>query len=294
MKDKKNVTKEVIPAAGLGTRVLPASKSVPKEMLPIVDKPAIQYIVEEAVASGIEDILIITNRGKSIMEDHFDRSPELEQRLDQSGKQQLYEEMVAISHLANIQYVRQKETKGLGHAVASAKSFVGDEPFAVLYGDDVIIGEIPATRQLCDAYEKYQKGVVGIQYVPTEQIGKYCTLAVEPIEPKIFAVSDMIEKPKPEQIISNYAILGRCVLPPDIFSLLENLPAGAGGEIQLTDAMRLVAQREGMIGVVYDSKRYDMGNKLGILQATIEVGVRHPEIGKEFQEYLKEFVKTLE
>ena len=293
MKVKKKVKKAVIPAAGLGTRVLPASKSVPKEMLPIVDKPAIQYIVEEAVASGTEDILIITNRGKSIMEDHFDRSPELEQRLYQSGKQQLYEEMVAISHLANIQYVRQKETKGLGHAVACAKSFVGDEPFAVLYGDDVIIGEIPATRQLCDAYEKYQKGVVGIQYVPTEQIGKYCTLAVEPIEPKIFAVSDMIEKPKPEQIISNYAILGRCVLPPDIFSLLENLPAGAGGEIQLTDAMRLVAQREGMIGVVYDSKRYDMGNKLGILQATIEVGVRHPEIGKEFQEYLKEFVKTL-
>lgn len=287
------VRKAVIPAAGLGTRVLPASKSVPKEMLPIVDKPAIQYIVEEAVASGIEEILIITNRGKSVMEDHFDRSPELEERLLKTGKNALHQEMVDISRLANIQYIRQKETKGLGHAVACARSFVGNEPFAVLYGDDVIIGDIPATGQLCAAYEKYGKGVAGIKYVPTEQIGRYCTLAVSKLEEKIFAVSDMIEKPKPHEIISNYAILGRCVLPPEIFDILDDLPPGAGGEIQLTDAMRKIAQSEGMIGVVYDSKRYDMGNKLGIMQAAIEVGVRHPEIGPELIAYLKEFVKTL-
>ncbi len=287
------VRKAVIPAAGLGTRVLPASKSIPKEMLPIVDKPAIQYIVEEAVASGIEEILIITNRGKSVMEDHFDRSPELEERLQLSKRMDLYEEVVQVSKLANIQYLRQKETKGLGHAVNCAKTFVGNEPFAVLYGDDVIIGDVPAARQLCDAYEKYGKGVAGIKYVPTEQIGKYCTLKVEPLEDKIFSVTDMIEKPKPEQIISNYAILGRCILPPSVFDILDDLPPGANGEIQLTDAMQKIARQEGMIGVVYDSKRYDMGNKLGILQATVEVGVKHPEIAEDFKAYLKEFVKTL-
>ena len=287
------VRKAVIPAAGLGTRVLPASKAVPKEMLPIVDKPAIQYLVEEAAASGIEDILIITNRGKSVMEDHFDRSPELEERLLKSGKVKMYEELVDLANLANIQYIRQKETKGLGHAVACAKTFVGDEPFAVLYGDDVFIGDVPATGELCAAYEKYGKGVAGIKYVPSEQIGRYCTLAVDPLEEKIFAVSDMIEKPKPEEIISNYAILGRVVLPPSIFEILDDLPPGANGEIQLTDAMRIIAQREGMIGVVNEAKRYDMGNKLGIMQAALEVGVKHPEIGEDLIAYLKEFVKTL-
>jgi len=287
------VKKAVIPAAGLGTRVLPASKAVPKEMLPIVDKPAIQYLVEEAAASGIEDILIITNRGKSVMEDHFDRSPELEERLLKTGKTAVYEEMVGISNLVNIQYVRQKETKGLGHAIACARAFVGNEPFAVLYGDDVFIGDIPATGQLCEVYEKYGKGVAGIKYVPSEQIGRYCTLAVEPLEEKTFAVSDMIEKPKPEQIISNYAILGRVVLPPSVFDILDDLPPGANGEIQLTDAMRIIAQNEGMIGFVNDAKRYDMGNKLGIMQAALEVGVKHPEIGEDLIAYLKDFVKTL-
>ncbi len=287
------IRKAVIPAAGLGTRVLPASKSVPKEMLPIVDKPAIQYIVEEAVASGIEEILIITNRGKSVMEDHFDRSPELEERLLATNKTDLYEEVIAVSRLANIQYLRQKETKGLGHAVACARTFVGDEPFAVLYGDDVIIGEIPATRQLCEAYEKYGKGVAGVQYVPRDQIWKYCTLAVERLEEKIFSISEMIEKPRDDQFISNYAALGRCVLPPSVFDILDDLPPGANGEIQLTDAMRQLAHQGRMIGVEYDSKRYDMGNKLGILQATVEVGVKHPETGEAFREYLKEFVKTL-
>lgn len=287
------VKKAVIPAAGLGTRVLPASKAVPKEMLTIVDKPAIQYIVEEAVAAGIEDILIVTNRGKAVMEDHFDRSPELEARLLAGGKQKMYDEVVAISKLANIQYVRQKETKGLGHAVWCAKSFVGNEPFAVLYGDDVIIGKESATGELCRAYEEFGKGVVGIKPVPTEQLASYCTLGVEEIRANLFRVYDMIEKPKPEQIMSNYAILGRCVLPPSVFEILENQAPGAGGEIQLTDAMRRIAQTEGMTGVCYSGKRYDMGNKLGILQAIVEVGLAHPELGETFRAYLTQLAKSL-
>ena len=266
------IRKAVIPAAGLGTRVLPASKAMPKEMLPIVDKPAIQYIVEEAVASGIEDILIITSRGKTTVEDHFDRNPELEAKLLAAGKHDVYEQMVRISNLCNIQYIRQKETKGLGHAVLCAKTFVGDEPFAVLYGDDVIIGERPACGQLCDAYLKYGLGVVGIKEVPLEMIHKYCSLDVKHIDKNIFKVFDMVEKPTPEQVISPYAILGRCVLPPSIFKILEDTPPGAGGEIQLTDAMRQLASMETMTGVVFEGTRYDMGNKLGILQAIVEGG----------------------
>ena len=288
------IKKAVIPAAGLGTRVLPASKAVPKEMLPIVDKPAIQYIVEEAVASGIEDILIITSRGKTTLEDHFDRSPELESRLLASGKTDLYNQVVDIANLCNIQYLRQKETKGLGHAVYCARSFVGDEPFAVLYGDDVIIPkEKPATRELCDAFEEFGLGTVGIKPVPLELIHKYCSLDATQLREGIFQVRDMIEKPKPEEVITNYAILGRCVLPAAIFSVLENTKPGAGGEIQLTDAMRVLAQREGMIGVEYSGKRYDMGNKLGVLQAIVEVGLKHPEIAEEFHQYLLELSKSL-
>ena len=287
------IRKAVIPAAGLGTRVLPASKSMPKEMLPIVDKPAIQYIVEEAVKSGIEDILIITSRGKTTVEDHFDRAPELEDRLLKAGKIKQYEEMVRISNLANIQYVRQKETKGLGHAVWCAKSFVGDEPFAVLYGDDVIISEQPVCHQLCEAYEQFGKGVVGIKEVPTELVMKYCSLHTKPIMGNLYEVSDMIEKPSREQIISNFAILGRCVLPSSIFTILENTAPGAGGELQLTDAMRTLAITNGMIGVDFVGTRYDMGNKLGILQAIVEVGLKHPEIGEDFREYLKNVSKNL-
>ncbi|MBC8585056.1 UTP--glucose-1-phosphate uridylyltransferase GalU [Youxingia wuxianensis] len=287
------VRKAVIPAAGLGTRVLPASKAVPKEMLPIVDKPAIQYIVEEAVASGIEDILIITNRGKSLIEDHFDHAPELEAKLLSSGKQKSYDEVVGLAHLANIQYVRQKETKGLGHAVWCAKSFVGNEPFAVLYGDDVIISPNPATKQLMDAYETYGKNVVGIKEVERALIPSYCTLDVQPKGGRVYDVFDMIEKPKPEEIISNFAILGRCVLTPDVFDILENTPPSKGGEIQLTDAMRQMTKEGRMIGVDYEGVRYDMGNKLGILKATIEVGLAHPEIGEDLRKYLLQIAKTL-
>ena len=287
------VTKAIIPAAGLGTRVLPASKSIPKEMLPIVDKPAIQYIVEEAVQSGITDILIITNRGKSPMEDHFDRAPELEERLLASGKTELYDEIVSITEMANIQYIRQKETKGLGHAVWCAKSFVGDDPFAVMYGDDVIISDLPACGQLCRAYEEFGLATVGMKEVTAEQILKYSSLKTEPIRDNLFRVTDMIEKPRPNQVLSLYSILGRCVLPPKIFDILENTAPGAGGEIQLTDAMLQLARTEGMIGVDYIGTRYDMGNKLGILQASVEVGLKHPEIGAELREYLKKLAKTL-
>jgi UTP--glucose-1-phosphate uridylyltransferase len=289
----KKVRKAVIPAAGLGTRVLPITKALPKEMLPIVDKPAIQYIVEEAVRSGIEDILIITNRGKGILEDHFDHTIELEERLEAAGRTEVLEEVRAIAHLANIYFVRQKVTKGLGHAVNCARSFVGDEPFAVLYGDDVIIGEDPACGQLCRAYEEFGRGVVGIKEVTPEQIVKYSSLAVSPIRDNLYHVTDMVEKPTPDKVLSLFSILGRCVLPPEIFDILDETPPGAGGEIQLTDAMLQLARRDGMTGVDFTGKRYDMGNKLGILEATCEVALQHPEVADGFRAYLKELVKTL-
>jgi UTP--glucose-1-phosphate uridylyltransferase len=287
------IRKAIIPAAGLGTRVLPATKALPKEMLPIVDKPAIQYIVEEAAKSGIEDILIITNRGKSIMEDHFDRSPELEQRLMASGKTKMLKEIIDITKLANITYVRQKETKGLGHAVLCAKSFVGNEPFAVLYGDDVIMGEKPVTLQLIEAYEKYRLGVVGIKKVSSEDILKYSSLAVTLLSDNHFKINDMVEKPSPDKILSLYSILGRCVLPPEIFDILEITKPGAGGEIQLTDAMKQLTLQKTMIGVDFDGIRYDMGNKLGIMMASVETALKHPEIADDFRSYLKELCKSL-
>ena len=288
------VTKAVIPAAGLGTRVLPATKSMPKEMLTIVDKPAIQYIVEEAVNSGITYILIITNRGKGVIEDHFDRSPELEERLLASGKKDVYDQVVSISKLANIYFVRQKETKGLGHAVNCARSFVGNEPFAVLYGDDVIIGDDPACGQLIRAYEKYGKSVVGIKSVPEEAISKYSSLKVDHLEDNLYNCTDMVEKPQTkEAVLSLYSILGRCVLTPDIFDILDNTAPGAGGEIQLTDAMKTLAQTVGITGVDFTGKRYDMGDKLGILEATVEIALRNPALGEPFKAYLKKLVPTL-
>ena len=292
------VKKAVIPAAGLGTRVLPASKAMPKEMLPLVDKPAIQYIVEEAVAAGITDILIITNRGKEIIEDHFDHSIELEANLRAKGKDDIADQLGGLAHLANIYYLRQKETKGLGHAILQARSFVGDEPFAVLYGDDVIIGEKPATKELCEVYEKYQKGVAGIKPCKREEIGKYCSLGLEPIVDAgnfdgVFEVYDMVEKPTEDQIMSLYAILGRCVLPPEIFDILERAKPGVGGEIQLTDAMAELARTTGMVGFEFSGKRYDMGNKLGLMKAQVEVALKHPEIGEDFKEYLKKIAEHL-
>lgn len=287
------VRKAVILAAGFGTRVLPATKSMPKEMLTVVDKPAIQYIVEEVSKAGIKDILIVISRGKTVVEDHFDRSPELEKQLLASGKKDAYDEVVKIPQLARIQFVRQQEMKGTGDAVMAAKSFVGNEPFVVLYGDDVIIGDDPATAQVCRAYEEYGKGCVAIKEVPTELVMKYSSLKVQLKKDNVYDVSDMIEKPKPDQMFSNFAILGRCVLPPSIFDILEKLPAGTNGEYQLTDAMKQLALTEGMTGVDFTGERYDMGNKLGILKAIVEVGLKHPEIGEGFREYLKEISSTL-
>lgn len=288
------ITKAVIPAAGLGTRVLPATKAMPKEMLTIVDKPAIQYIVEEAVASGITDICIILSRGKGVVEDHFDASPELEQKLEASGKTEVLETVRAISKLANITYVRQPAPLGLGHAVNCAKSFVGKDPFAVLYGDDVIMGDYPCCKQLVDQYEKYGLGCVCMKEVPFEQVTRYSSLKVDHLENNVYRVTDMVEKPAtPELAFSNFSILGRCVLPGEIFDILADLPRGAGGEYQLTDAMKILATTKGMIGVDFVGTRYDMGNKLGIMQASVETALKHPEIGEGFRAYLKELAKTL-
>lgn len=291
------VRKAIIPAAGLGTRVLPASKSVPKEMLNIVDKPAIQYIVEEAVAAGIEDILIITNRGKGAIEDHFDHSFELEAGLKGNpSKEKLYEDVKAVANLANIYFIRQKETKGLAHALLCGKSFVGNEPFAVLYGDDVIISEDPVTAQLTRCYEKYGKGVVGVNEVPEELIRLYCTLDVSPIEGEDRAMTcrRIIEKPKPEEILSLYAILGRVVLPPEAFELMEKGIAATpeGKEFYLTDVFTELGMNDKLLAYNFDGKRYDMGNKLGIMQANCEIALNHDEIGDDFKAYLKELVKT--
>lgn len=288
------ITKAVIPAAGLGTRVLPATKAMPKEMLPIVDKPAIQYIVEEAVAAGITDILIITNRGKGIIEDHFDRSQALEETLEKANKQLQLDSVKDIHKMANIQYVRQIETKGLGHAVSKAKTFVGNDPFLVLYGDDVILGDIPASKELIDAYGTFGKGVLGIKPVTEEAIKKYSSLKVEKIKDNIFKCTNMVEKPQTkEEMFSLYSILGRCVLPPEIFDILEHTAPGAGNEIQLTDAMKELAQTVGMTAVEFSGTRYDMGNKLGILQANIDVGLAHPETADGLKEYIKELAARL-
>jgi UTP--glucose-1-phosphate uridylyltransferase len=289
------VRKAIIPAAGLGTRVLPASKAVPKEMLNIVDKPAIQYIVEEAFNSGIEEVLIITNRGKGAIEDHFDHSFELETKLEgNDSKQDILNSVKECSKFGNIYFLRQKETGGLGHAVLCAKAFVGNEPFAILYGDDVIISEEPVTKQLIDAYERYGKGAVGVKEVDDEAIMKYCSLEVSPIEDKCYNCSDMIEKPSKDEIMSNFSILGRVVMPPEIFSILEHTPKGTGNELQLTDAMKELARKEGVIAVDYEGTRYDMGNKFGILQANIEVGLKHPEVKEQLKQYIKKISKELE
>lgn len=289
------IRKAVIPAAGLGTRVLPATKSMPKEMFPIVDKPTIQYIVEEAVNAGITDILIITNRGKGLMEDHFDHSPELEAALKKSGNNEMLKEINTIANLANISFIRQKEMKGLGHAVLKAKSFVGDEPFAVLFGDGVIYNEgTPAIKQLIDAYGKYGEGVLGIKKVPEKDIHKYGSLKVENIIDNIFKCTDMVEKPKTKNsVLSLYSIIDRVVLPPSIFNILERTKPGIGGEIQLTDAMKEIANTIGMTAVEMEGKRFDMGNKFGVLQANIEVGLVHPETKEQLKDYIKQLAKSL-
>lgn len=289
------ITKAVIPAAGLGTRMLPIARTVCKETLPIVDRPAISYLVNEAIDSGATDILIITNRGKGAMEDYFDYSPEYEAALRTKGKDALVEELRRDAERANIYFIRQKEPRGLGHAVLAARNFIGNEPFYVLYGDDVIMSKTPVCAQLRDAYEKYGKAACGVKEVTAEQILKYSSLDAKPIEGSgnCYNVTDMIEKPKPEEVITRLSILGRVLLTPDIFDILAETKPGAGGEIQLTDAMRVLAQSVGMTAVDFEGKRYDLGSKLGFLYANVESALRDPELGGEFREYLKELAATL-
>ena len=289
----KKITKAVIPAAGLGTRMLPAAAGVPKEIMPIVDKPSIQYLVEEAVAAGITDILIITNRGKEAIENYFDYSVEYENKLKASGKSDMLDKQRSVADMANIYFIRQKEPKGLGHAVLRARSFVGDEPFMVLYGDDVIDAEVSTTKRMTEVYEKYGTSVVGVQAVTDEQIVKYCSLKVDKCEDKIYKVSDMIEKPPIEKKFSNLSILGRALLTPDIFDILENTAPGAGGEIQLTDAMAVQARTGKVMAYEYDGIRHDMGSKLGFLMANVMMGAKSEELGEDFKAFLKDFTKTL-
>ena len=287
------ITKAVIPAAGFGTRILPATKAMPKEIFPIVDKPSIQYIVEEAVKSGITDILIITSRGKNIIEDHFDKNPELESILEKKEKYEILKDLHPISEMANIYFLRQKSIKGLVHAVGCAKSFVGNEPFAVLSGDDVIDSETPVCKQLIDAFEKYNLPVVGAKEMPREEIGKYGSLKVENIEKNIFMCTDMIEKPTPDKILSLYSILGRYILTPEIFEILDRTLPGSGGEIQLTDALKVLSHNNGVVMVDFKGKRYDIGNKLGAMKASVEMALKHPEISKQFAEYLKSICENI-
>ena len=289
----QKVKKAVIPVAGFGTRMLPATKAMPKAMLPIVDKPAIQYIVEEAVAAGIEEILLIVGRGGASIEDHFDRAPELEAALQKPGKEKLLADVRASANLADIFFLRQKETKGLGHAILMARAFTQDEPFVVLYGDDVIMGEDPVAAQLCRAYTQYGRPCVGIREVPRADIAKYSSMKLSPLSENLYHITDMIEKPAPGQEFSLYSILGRCLLTPEIYAILEQTQPGAGGEIQLTDAMAVLARTGGMTGVDFTGRRYDMGNKLGVMQAQVETALRHPEIGDAFRDYLRGIAQTL-
>ena len=291
----KRITKAIIPAAGLGTRMLPVSAAVCKEMLPIVDIPAICHLVEEAANSGITDILIITNRGKDIMEDFFDFSPEYEAALAAKGRLDEIERLHEIADMANIYFLRQKETRGLGHAVGRARSFVGDEPFIVLYGDDIIFSKRPVCRQLMDVYEKYGRPVVGVKPVDPELLRKYCSLKVEEIEGEqsITYCTDMIEKPRAGEEFSNLSILGRVLLTPEIFDIIDNLEPGAGGEYQLTDAIKKVARQGGVYALEFEGDRYDLGSKSGFLKANIVKGLEHPETRDELRAFIKEISKDI-
>ncbi|PYS30356.1 MAG: UTP--glucose-1-phosphate uridylyltransferase [Acidobacteria bacterium] len=283
----KRVRKAVFPAAGLGTRFLPATKASPKEMLPLVDKPLIQYVVEEAVVSGIESVIIVTGRGKTAIEDHFDVSFELESLLRDRGKDQDLKQVRAISDLARVSYVRQREALGLGHAVLQARDLVGDEPFAVMLADDVIDSEKPALRQLLDVYEKYDAPVVATMHVAGEAISRFGVLDVDEVEEGVYRVKDMVEKPPPAQAPSDLAIIGRYVFTPDIFDEIEETKPGAIGEIQITDAMRSLGKKRDFYAVRFEGTRYDAGDKLGFLIATVEFGLKHSELADEFRDYLR-------
>nr|WP_115640271.1 UTP--glucose-1-phosphate uridylyltransferase GalU [Clostridium putrefaciens] len=281
------VRKAIIPAAGLGTRFLPATKAQPKEMLPIVDKPTLQYIIEEAVDSGIEEILIITGRNKTSIENHFDKSVELELELEKKGKNDLLEEVRKISDMVNIHYIRQKEPKGLGHAIHCAKSFIGNEPFAVLLGDDIVYNEDkPCLKQMIEVYDKYETSILGVQEVDKKDVSKYGIVDGNLIEDRVYNVKDLVEKPAIECAPSNVAILGRYIINPSIFGILEHTKAGKGGEIQLTDALKELAKKENMYGYNFIGRRYDVGDKQGFLEATVEYALRRDDLKDDFLKYL--------
>ena len=285
------VRKAIIPAAGLGTRFLPATKAQPKEMLPIVDKPAIQYIVEEAIASGIEDIIIVTGRSKRAIEDHFDKSYELESELQKNHKEELLHLVQDISNMANIHYIRQKEPRGLGHAIYCAKSFVGNEPFAVLLGDDIVDAEVPCLKQMIEVFNEYKTTILGVQKVPDEDVSKYGIVNCKHVEDRVYKVKDLVEKPSKEEAPSNIAILGRYIITPKIFECLENTAPGAGGEIQLTDALKQLASQEAMYAYDFIGRRYDVGNKMGFLEATVEYALKRKDLRDEFKAYLQRILK---
>ncbi len=289
------VRKAVIPAAGLGTRFLPATKAQAKEMLPIVDKPTIQYIIEEAVAAGIEDIVIITGRNKKTIEDHFDRSPELEMELEKSNKAEYLEMVKDIAHIANVYYVRQKQPRGLGHAVLCAKSFIGNEPFAVLLGDDVVCAQTPCLKQLIDVYDKTGGSVLGVQTVPHENVCKYGIVDGVEVSDRLYKVRDMVEKPPVDKAPTDVAILGRYVINPEVFGYLETQETGAGGEIQLTDAL-LRMTKDGLDMYAYDFKgtRYDVGSQIGFVQANIEYALRDPRLKAELSDYIARLSRDIE
>jgi UTP--glucose-1-phosphate uridylyltransferase len=281
------VKKAVIPAAGLGVRFLPATKSQPKEMIPIIDKPTIQYIIEEALASGIEDILIISGRGKRAIEDHFDHAPELETYLAAKGKDAELAEVQRISGMGNIHYVRQRYPLGLGHAVGCARAFVGDAPFAVLLGDDIVRGPVPCLKQLLEQHAKLGASVVALEEVPLEEVSKYGVIRGRAVGPRLFAVEDLVEKPPVDQAPSRMAVMGRYILDPRIFPLIEQTQPGAGGEIQLTDALRLLVREQPLYGYRFEGRRYDVGHCLGYLKATVDFALERDEVRAPFLEYLR-------
>ena len=284
---KKEITKAVFPAAGLGTRFLPATKAMPKEMLPLVDKPLIQYVVEEAVSSGIEEVVLVTGRGKRAIEDHFDVAFELEEELKAKGKHKILNEVQRIADLVTFCYIRQKKALGLGHAVLTAKRVVGNEPFAVLLGDDIIDAATPVLRQMMDVYRRYPGTILAIQKVPRSQTRNYGIIDARKIENDVYLVKHLVEKPAPEDAPSNLAIIGRYILTPEIFTALEHTKAGKGGEIQLTDGLRLLMEKQPIYAFEFEGTRYDAGDKLGFLKATVEFGLKNTEFGAEFRTYLQ-------
>ncbi|MET3696875.1 UDP-glucose pyrophosphorylase [Bacillus oleivorans] len=287
------IKKAIIPAAGLGTRFLPATKAMPKEMLPIVDKPTIQYIVEEAVASGIKDLIIVTGKGKRAIEDHFDRSYELEQRLLERSKIEIYKEIKSISDMIDVHYIRQKEPKGLGHAIWSARHFIGNEPFAVLLGDIIINSKVPCLAQLINTYNKFNQSVIGLTHVPDEDVNKYGIVNPYHFEDGLSLIQDVVEKPHQKEAPSNLAILGRYILSPKIFDLLEKQEAGKDGEVQLTDAIRSLIDLEPVYGLEIQDKVLDTGNKLGFIKATIDIAVQREDLRTDLIEYLQEVLKEV-